>query len=151
MKTIRIFALAILAMAFAHSAMAQQMQGGGGQPDQVAQLAEMLDLNESQQSEIRSILDESQGELQELQAEAQALQAQLQDQIGPDFDEASIREDASRLGELSGQMVAVNTLMQARVDSVFTEEQRATLEQRMQEMQQQQMQMQQQMQQQQMQ
>lgn len=152
MNAIRLFALVILTAAFAHAAVAQQqMPGGGGQPDQVAQLAEMLDLSERQQSEIRGIIDDSQGELQELQAEAQALQIQLQEQIGPDFNESNIREDATRLGELSGQMIAINTLMQARVDSVFTDEQRTTLEQRMQEMQQQQMQMQQQMQRQQMQ
>lgn len=144
MKLIRLFVLAVMAAGFTQVAVAQQMPGG--QQDQVSQLAELVGLSDDQQSEIRGIIEGAQGELQELQAEAQTLQAQLQEQIGPDFDEASIREDAARLGEVSGQMVALNTLMQARVDSVFTDEQRDTLEQRMREMQQQQMQMQQQMQ-----
>lgn len=145
MKFIRLFVLAVMAAGFTHVAIAQQ--GLGGQPDQVSQLAELVGLSDDQESEIRGIIEGAQGELQELQAEAQTLQMALQEQIGPDFDEASIREDATRLGEINGQMVALNTLMQARVDSVFTDEQRDTLEQRMREMQQQQMQMQQQMQQ----
>lgn len=144
MKLVRMFLLAVITAGFAHAAMAQQMPGG--QRDQVSQLAQLVGLSEDQQAEIRGIIEDSQGKLQELQAEAQVLQMQLQEQIGPGYDEAVIREDASRLGEISGKMVALNTLLQARVDSVFTDEQRDALEERMREMQQQQMQMQQQMQ-----
>lgn len=142
MTFIRNFAVALIALTFAGFAAAQQQ-------DQVSQLAEMVGLSDDQQSEIREIMEETQAELQELQAEAQQVQQRLQDQIGPDYDEETIRTDAERLGELNGEMTALSTLMQARIDSVFTEEQRETLEQRMQQMQQQQQQMQQQMQQQQ--
>lgn len=146
MTLIRNFALALIAMTFAGFAMAQQQQ-----PDQVSQIAELVGLSADQEAEIREIMQETQGELRELQAEATEVQQQLQDQIGPDYDEGAIREDAARLGELNGEMTALSTLMQARIDSVFTEEQRNTLEQRMREMQRQQQQMRQQMQQRQMQ
>jgi hypothetical protein len=146
MTLIRNFALALIAMTFAGFAMAQQQQ-----PDQVSQIAELVGLSADQEAEIREIMQETQGELRELQAEATEVQQQLQDQIGPDYDEGQIRDDAARLGELNGEMTALSTLMQARIDSVFTEEQRNTLEERMRQMQQQQRQMQQQMQQRQMQ
>lgn len=144
MTLIRNLAVALIALTFAGFAAAQQQ-------DQVSQLAQMVGLSDEQQSEIRGIMEETQGELQELQAEAREIQQQLQDQIGPDYDEDAIREDAARLGELNGEMTALSTLMQARIDSVFTEEQRNTLEERMRQMQQQQQQMQRQMQQRQMQ
>lgn len=144
MTLIRNFALALIALTFAGAAMAQQQQ-----PDQVSQIAELVGLSEDQEAEIREIMQETRAELQELQAEASEVQQQLQEQIGPDYDEGQIRDDAARLGELNGEMTALSTLMQARIDSVFTEEQRNTLEERMRQMQQQQQQMQQQMQQQQ--
>ncbi|WP_417547619.1 Spy/CpxP family protein refolding chaperone [Marinobacter segnicrescens] len=146
MTLIRNFALALIAMTFAGFAMAQQQQ-----PDQVSQIAELVGLSADQEAEIREIMQETQGELRELQAEATEVQQQLRDQIGPDYDEGQIRDDAARLGELNGEMTALTTLMEARVRSVFTEEQRNTLEQRMREMQRQQQQMRQQMQQRQMQ
>ena len=136
MTFIRNFAVALIALTFAGFAAAQQQ-------DQVSQLAQMVGLSDEQQSEIRGIMQESRAELQELQAEAQQVQLRLQDQIGPDFDEGAIRNDAERLGDLNGEMTALSTLMQARIDSVFTEEQRETLDQRMQQMQQQQQQLQQ--------
>lgn len=144
MTFIRNFAVALIALTFAGFAAAQQQ-------DQISQLAEMVGLSDEQQSEIRGIMEEAQAELQELQAEAREVQQELQAQIGPDYDESAIRDNAERLGELNGKMTAISTLMQARIDSVFTEEQRQTLEARMQQMQQQQRQMQQQMQQRQMQ
>lgn len=145
MKFVQILALAVSALLVGNVAMAQQ--ASPGQPDQVDQLAQMVGLDDSQQTEIRAILEEMQGEIQELQQEAQELQAELQDQIGPDYDESQIRSIAADLGEISGEMTALSTLMQARVDSVFTEEQRQKLEERMQQMRQ--MQRQRQMQQQQ--
>jgi uncharacterized protein YhaN len=121
--------------------MAQQ---SGGQPDQVDQLAQMVGLSDDQQTEIRSILEEMQAEIQTLNSEAQQLQQQIQGEIKPDYDEAVIRENAEELGEVTGEIAALSTLMQAKVDSVFTAEQREMLNKRMQQMQQQQRQMQQQ-------
>ncbi|MCG8519013.1 Spy/CpxP family protein refolding chaperone [Marinobacter xestospongiae] len=122
-----------MAMGLAAPTWAQSQQ----QPDQVDRLAQMVGLSDEQQSEIRGILEELQGEIQSLQMEARSLQQQLQDEIKPDYDEASIREQASKLGELSGEISALSTLMQARVDSVFTQEQRDELDRRMRAMQQQ--------------
>ena len=107
------------------------------QPDQVDQLAQMVGLSDDQQTEIRGILEEMQAEIQALNTEAQQLQQEIQGQIKPDFDEAAIREKAAELGEITGEIAALSTIMQAKVDSVFTEEQREQLNQRMQQMQQQ--------------
>ncbi len=138
MTLIRKFAFALIALTLAGAAAAQQQ-------DEVSQISELVGLSADQEAEIRDIMSSTRAELQELQAEASEVQQQLQDQVGPGYDEKSIREDAARLGELNGQMTALSVLMQARIDSVFTDEQRDTLEQKMQEMQRQQQQMQQQM------
>lgn len=147
MKFVKMFGIMLITLGFGSTALAQQA-APGDQPDQVDQLAELVGLDETQQKEIRSIFEDMQGEISELQAEARTLQQELQAQIKPDFDEDQIREDAEKLGDLTGEMAALSTLMQAKVDKVFTEEQRATLQERMQQMQQQmqQRQMQQQMQ-----
>ena len=61
----------------------------------------------------------------------------MQGEIKSDFDEAAIREQAKELGDVTGEIAALSTLMQAKVDSVFTQEQRDELDKRMQQMQQQ--------------
>jgi protein CpxP len=142
MNLIKLFGIALITLGLSAPAMAQQ---SGGQPDQVDQLAQMVGLSDVQQTEIRGILDEMQTEIQGLNGQAQQLQQQIQGQIKPDYDEAVIRETAEELGNVTGEIAALATLMQAKVDSVFTEEQRETLNKRMQKMQQQR-QMQQQMQ-----
>ncbi|WP_228339865.1 Spy/CpxP family protein refolding chaperone [Marinobacter sp. F3R08] len=148
MKFAKLFGSALVALSIAVPAAAQQ---AGGQPDQVAQLAQMVGLSEDQQTEIRGIIDEMQGEIGELREEARGLQQQMQGEIKADYDESAIRESAEELGDVTGEIAALSTLMQAKIDSVFTEEQRDELDKRMQEMQQQMQQrrqMQQQMQQQ---
>ena len=146
MKIARLVSVAILSLVMAAPAMAQEM-GQQPQPegDQVDQLAQMIDLSDEQQEEIRGILDEMQDGIQEKQQEVQQLQEELDGMIGPDYDEGQIRERAAKLGELTGDMTADSILLQARVENVFTEEQREELERQIQEQQQQ---MQQQMQQQ---
>lgn len=134
MKLVKLFGIAMIAIGMSAPAMAQQ---AGGQPDQVEQLAEMVGLSEDQQKDIRGILDEMQAEIQALNGEAQQLQQQIQGEIKPDYDESAIRKNAKELGEITGEIAALSTLMQAKVDSVFTEEQREELNKRMQEMQQQ--------------
>ncbi|MEQ6885603.1 hypothetical protein [Salicola sp. Rm-C-2C1-2] len=145
MKTFRLLA-AGLAMAMAFTAGAQQMGQQGG--DQVDQLAKMVDLSDDQQEEIRGILDEMQGDIQDTQKEIQQLQKKLDGRVGPDYDEQAIREDAKKLGELTGEMTAESILLQSRVESVFTEKQRKELEKQMKKQRQQMQRMQQQMQQQ---
>lgn len=145
MKTFRLLA-AGLAMLMAFTAGAQQMGQQGG--DQVDQLARMVDLTDEQQEEIRGILDEMQGDIQGTQKQIQELQKKLDGRVGPDYDEEAIREDAEKLGNLTGEMTAESILLQSRVEAVFTEEQRQELEEQMQKQRQQMQRMQQQMQQQ---
>ncbi|MDI9246198.1 Spy/CpxP family protein refolding chaperone [Marinobacter sp. CHS3-4] len=130
MKLVKLFGIALIALGLSAPTLAQQ-------PDQVDQLAKMVGLSDDQQTEIRGILDEMQAEIQALNTQAQQLQQEIQGQIKPDYDEASIRENAAELGEITGEIAALSTIMQAKVDSVFTEEQREQLNQRMQQMQQQ--------------
>lgn len=103
------------------------------QPDQVDRLAQLVALTDDQQTRIRDILGELQGQIRDLRVEAQGLQQKLQDHIKPDYDEAAIRADAEKLGDLSGEISALSTLLQARVDSVFTQEQRDELDRQMRE------------------
>lgn len=144
MKLMKLFGIAFIALGIANAAVAQQ---SGGQPDQVDQLAQMVGLSDDQKQEIRDIMAEMQSEIRALNTQAQELQRQIQGQIKPDYDESVIRENAAELGEITGEIAALSTLMQAKVDSVFTQEQRDELNKRMQQMQQQ-MQQRQQMQQQ---
>jgi len=143
MKLVKIIGSALIALSLSANAFAQQAPGGG-QGDQVDQLAEMVGLSDSQQAEIRGIIDEMQGEIGELRQSAQALQVQLQENIRPDYDESAIRDNAGELGKVTGEIAALSALMQARVDAVFSDEQREELDRRMQQMQRQ-MQQQQQM------
>ena len=133
-----------LTFALAAPAVAQQMpQGAPSAEQQVAQLDEMVNLQGGQEQELVSLLTQGQERLQSLQAEAQGVQMQIHEQIGPDFDEASIRRNAERLGQLTGDMTAESALMQARIQSTLTAEQRDELErlarQQQEQMQQQQM------------
>ncbi|HLT13673.1 MAG TPA: Spy/CpxP family protein refolding chaperone [Marinobacter sp.] len=142
MKLTKIIGSALVALSISVPAFAQQ-----GQPDQVAQLAEMVGLSDSQQKEIRGIIGEMEGEIGELRQSAQSLQMDLQGEIKADYNEKAIRSSAEKLGDVTGEIAALSALMQAKVDAVFTAEQRDELDRKMQEMQQQ---MQQQMQQRQM-
>ncbi|MCE9683092.1 Spy/CpxP family protein refolding chaperone [Halomonas alkalisoli] len=146
MKVVKLVATALVTLGMASPAMAQQsMQAPPQQGDQVDQLNQLLDLDDGQQQEIRGLLDDAQQRLQPMEQEAQALQARLGDHIDPNFDESAIRQDATRLGELTGELAAETTLLQARVEAVFTEEQRTQLEEVMAQQQQQMNQMQEQM------
>jgi len=145
MKLFRILAIAAVTLAMTMPAMAQQMGAPAGeQPDQVEQLAQMIDLDEDQQAQIRELLAEMEGDIESKQAEIQELQQRLETHIKPDFSESDIRADAERLGELTGEMTALTVLLQAKVEGIFTEEQREELERQMRERQQQMQQMQQQ-------
>lgn len=145
MKLTRILAAALLTLGLTTPVLAQQ--AGAGQPDQVDQLAQAVGLNEDQKKEIRTIMEGAQGEIDELREQALKIQENLQAEIGPDYEEAAIREQAEKLGDLTGEMTALSILLQARVESVFTEEQRAELKKKMEQQQQMQRQLQQQMQQ----
>lgn len=135
MKFTHMLGGAIVVLALSVSALAQQAMQP--QPDQVDQLAEMVGLTEEQQVEIRRILGEMQEQIAGLREKALLLQQQMQAQVRADFDEESIRENARALGELTGEIAALSTLMQAKVDRVFTPEQREELDRRMRQMQQQ--------------
>lgn len=140
MKLTTIIGATLLTLGLSLPVMAQQPPGQG---DQVEQLAQMVGLDEEQQEEIRSILDDMQARIQELQMEAQELQQELRAEVKPGYDEDTIRDQAEELGDVTGEISALSTLMQAKIDEVFTEEQRETLNQRMEQMRQMQQQQQQ--------
>lgn len=149
-------AVSLLTLAMAAPALAQQQmpQGQGQAPtaaDQVSQLDDLVDLDDGQEEELETLLNDSQNRIKELQEDAREVQAQLEGSIGADFDEASIRQDAERLGQLTGDMMAESVLMQSRIEATLTQEQRDELERQMQAQQKQMEQMQRQMQEQQMQ
>src|SRR5690554_6443170 len=135
MTLAKLFGTALVALSLSAPALAQQAPGG--QPDQVDQLAEMVGLSEGQQKEIGDILDKMQGEIGSLREVARALQEQMQAEIKADYDEDAIREHGDSLGDVTGEIATLSALMQAKVDSVFTQEQRDELDKKMQEMRQQ--------------
>ncbi|WP_336268895.1 hypothetical protein [Vreelandella arctica] len=149
MHVAKLFVPAVAALAFSVPAMAQQM--GGGTPsvdDQVNQLDEMVDLDEGQKEEMSNLLTQMQDEISGKEQEAQQLQQQLSEQVKPDYDEASIRADAQRLGDLTAEMTADSAIIQSQIEGVFTQEQREqpdeAIAQQQEQMQQQMQQMQQQ-------
>ena len=113
--------------------------------DQVDQLDRMVDLSDDQKQELRELIKDSEGKITEMRTEAQQLQQALSDQIGPDYDEGEIRDNAEELGELTGDVTAESVLLQARIQDTLTEEQRATLEKRAQQQREQMRKMQEQM------
>tara|TARA_R110002020_G_scaffold11538_4_gene43271 strand:+ start:1420 stop:1878 length:459 start_codon:yes stop_codon:yes gene_type:complete len=150
MHVAKLFLPAVAALAFSVPAMAQQM--GGGAPsvdDQVNQLDEMVDLNDGQKEELSNLLTQMQDDVGANEQEAQQLQQQLSEHVQPDYDEAAIRADAERLGDLTAEMTADSIIIQSQIEGVFTQEQRDQLDEAVaQQQQQMQQQMQEQMQQQ---
>tara|TARA_B100000378_G_scaffold54320_2_gene40093 strand:+ start:1341 stop:1796 length:456 start_codon:yes stop_codon:yes gene_type:complete len=137
--------MVLLALGLSATATAQQAAPGQQQGDQVDQLDRMVDLNDDQKQELREMIKDSEGKITEMRKEAQQLQQALSDQIGPDYDEGEIRDNAEELGELTGDVTAESVLLQARIQDTLTEEQRATLEKRAQQQREQMRQMQEQM------
>ncbi len=103
--------------------------------DQVARLDSIVNLNKGQEEKIETLLVESEGKTEQLSRKIQALKIQLGQEIGPEFDEKSIRQQSKQLGELSGELTAETALLQARIQTVLTEDQRAILLKRAQQMQ----------------
>ena len=137
--------MVLLALGLSATATAQQAAPGQQQGDQVDQLDRMVDLNDDQKQELREMIKDSEGKITEMRQEAQQLQQALSDQIGPDYDEGEIRDNAEELGELTGDVTAESVLLQARIQDTLTEEQRATLEKRAQQQREQMRKMQEQM------
>ncbi|CAM0558048.1 hypothetical protein EHLJMEHL_03140 [Vreelandella titanicae] len=150
MHVAKLFLPAVAALAFGVPAMAQQMAGGTPSvDDQVDQLDEMVDLDEGQKEEMSNLLTQMQDKISGKEQEAQQLQQQLGEQVQPDYDEAAIRADAERLGDLTAEMTADSIILQSQIEGVFTQEQREQLDEAMAQRQEQmQQQMQEQMQQQ---
>ncbi|XUO86440.1 Spy/CpxP family protein refolding chaperone [Halomonas sp. KM072] len=148
MHVAKLFLPAVAVLAFSVPAMAQQMAGGTPSvDDQVNQLDEMVDLNDGQKEELSNLLTQMQDNVGANEQEAQQLQQQLSEHVQPDYDEAAIRADAERLGDLTAEMTAESIIIQSQIDGVFTQEQRDQLDEavaQQQQMQQMQEQMQQQ-------
>lgn len=127
MQLSKLLATITLTLGIVGTATAQQMSPPS-QGDQMEQLEQLLDLEESQQQEIRSLMETAERELAPKEQEAQALQANLAEQVGPDVDENAVRQDATRLGELTGEITAESILLQSRIEAVFTDDQRQRLD-----------------------
>ena len=109
----------------------------------------MVDLNDGQKEELSNLLTQMQDDVGDNEQEAQQLQQQLSEHVQPDYDEAAIRADAERLGDLTAEMTADSIIIQSQIEGVFTQEQRDQLDEAVaQQQQQMQQQMQEQMQQQ---
>ncbi len=151
MKTARFVITALAALTLSNTAVAQQMPapggggGGQGQPDRVEQLDQLLDLSDDQKEKLNKLFDQMDKKVESRKQEAQQLQQKMGEHVGPDYDEKAIRKDARKLGNLTADMTAESVILQSRVESVFTEEQRKKLEQKMKEQQQKMRQMRQQM------
>ncbi|WOA30000.1 Spy/CpxP family protein refolding chaperone [Alloalcanivorax xenomutans] len=147
MKLFRLLGVALTALALSLPLAAQAQQAG--QPDEVAQLASLVNLTDDQQKEIRGLIQSTDAEVRKLQAEARSLQEKLQGEVKPGYSERNITRTAKKLGEVMGEITGKTVLLQAQVESVMTEEQRAELQKKMEEQQRQMQQRMQQMQQQQ--
>lgn len=151
MKAAKLLATALVTLMAAVPALAQMQPQGQAQQqprgDQVDRLDNLLDLSDSQEEELRALMGEMEADIQEKQQEVRQLKRKMGEHIGPDYDEEAIREDADRLGKLTGGVMADQVLLQSKMEEIFTEEQRETLEQKMREQQRQMQQMRQQMQQ----
>lgn len=123
MQLSKLLATITLTLGIVGMANAQQMSPPP-QGDQVEQLDQLLDLDDSQQQEIRSLMETAERDLAPKEQELQALQGNLAEQVGPDVDESAVRQDATRLGELTGEITAESILLQSRIEAVFTDEQR---------------------------
>ena len=88
---------ALLALGLGATATAQQAAPGQQPGDQVDQLDRMVDLSDDQKQELRELIKDSEGKITEMRTEAQQLQQALSDQIGPDYDEGEIRDNAEEL------------------------------------------------------
>ncbi|SDX60286.1 Spy/CpxP family protein refolding chaperone [Marinobacter mobilis] len=135
MKLQHLLGAALLSLSLSFPVLAEPLPEPQSEPDQVERLATLVALSDDQKARIREILADLQAQIRDLRVEALTLQQKLQDHIRPDYDEAAIRADAEKLGDLSGEISALSTLLQAKVDSVFTQEQRDELDRRMREMQ----------------
>lgn len=142
MSTIKRMSVALLLVCglliAGHPALGQQ----GG--DEVDQLDQIVNLSDDQKTKIRTLIADSEAKTNKLRAEAQQLQQALGQEVGPDYNEGNIRKNAKKLGKVSGDLTAESVLLQARIQEALTEEQRATLEARIQQMRELQQQMQQQ-------
>lgn len=153
MDLMKYLAVPLFAALLATPALAQEMppQTAPSPQEQVAQLDEMVGLDQSQQDEIAGYLTELQQGVGQRHGEVQALEQQLLEHAGPDFDENAIRQTATQLGDLTAQIAADSVILQSRIEAALTQEQRDALdaaarqqEQEMRELQEQMMQQQQQ-------
>ncbi|MDR5907400.1 hypothetical protein [Franzmannia qiaohouensis] len=140
---------ALVAVPAVAQQMAPQQQAAPSPQEQVAQLDEMVGLDQAQQDQIAGYLTELQEGVGQRQDEVQALEQQLLDHSGPDYDENAIRQTANQLGDLTGEIAADSVILQSRIEAAMTQEQRDALDEAARQQQEQMRQMQEQMQQQQ--
>lgn len=125
-----------LAVVLSIPALAQSAPGGtaNAAADQVARLDSIVRLSDAQEKEIEALLVESERATMKISREIQAMKIELGQEIGPDFNEKAIRKLSAKLGKLSGDLTAETGLLQAKIQTVLTEDQRAILLKRAQQM-----------------
>ncbi|MBB3047178.1 Spy/CpxP family protein refolding chaperone [Litorivivens lipolytica] len=126
MKLVKWMGLALLV---SFSALVQSAPAGNANAaaDQVARLDSIVRLSEAQEKEIEALLVESEQATTKLSREIQSMKIELGQEIGPDFNERAIRKQSAKLGKLSGELTAETALLQAKIQNVLTEDQRAIL------------------------
>lgn len=153
MDLMKYLAAPLFAALMAAPVLAQEVppQTAPSPQEQVAQLDEMVGLDQAQQDEIVGYLTELQQDVGQRHSDVQLLEQQLLEQAGPDFDENAIRQTATQLGDLTAQIAADSVILQSRIEAALTQEQRDALdeaarqqEEEMRQMQEQMMQQQQQ-------
>ncbi len=104
-------------------------QAPGATPtmDQVDHLALYLELTDEQQKQVRAIFDAITPQMETLQLKARELHLKVRAASGPDYDEATIRKHAAKMGKLNGEMIALSAILQSKVEARLTETQRQTL------------------------
>ena len=130
MKLMKYVAASLFATLMATPALAQEMppQTAPTPQEQVAQLDEMVGLDQAQQDEIVGYLTELQQNVGQRHNDVQRLEQQLLEQAGPDFDETAIRQTATQLGELTAEIAADSVILQSRIEAALTQEQRDALD-----------------------
>ncbi len=134
MKARLLISSLILGLAVSGVAMAGPGKGdhrhGGHMEHRMERMAERLDLDASQQEQIKAAFQAHAPELRELRKQIREQARELRGQ-GEGFNEETARAQANRLGELTAEAAFVGARLHADINAVLTDEQRQKIAERM--------------------
>ncbi|MCC5811468.1 MAG: periplasmic heavy metal sensor [Ectothiorhodospiraceae bacterium] len=134
MKTKLLISSLILGLAVSGSALAGQHHGenrqGGHMEHRIERMAKHLELDASQQEQIKAAFQAHGPELRELRTQIREQARELRGQRDS-FNEETARAQADRLGELTAQAAFIGARMQSDIHAVLSEEQRQKIAERM--------------------